>query len=97
MKSARMTILVTPEQKAVIHDRARTLGVSTGEMVRRAVESYEPSANGSTENEALLNALASELRLAAKEAKAALDAANREVQATLKQLARNRGVAHGRI
>ena len=60
MKTERMTILVTPEQKAAILARAERLGLSAGEMVRRAVESYDPAA-GSDEDQAVLDALADEL------------------------------------
>jgi len=98
MKSARMTILLTPEQKAAIHVRARTLGVSTGEMVRRAVESYGTAAKAPrSESEAVLNALADELFTAAKEAKSALAAASRDVQTTVKQLAKSREAANVRV
>jgi len=95
MKSARMTVLVTPEQKTVIHDRARILGISTGEMVRRAVESFGASTGSAAtaESEAVLNALADELQRAAGEAKVALVTANREMQSTLRQLARHRHAA----
>ena len=94
MKSERMTILVTPEQKAAITARAESLGLSAGEMLRRAVETYqgEPKQEG----EALLNALADELFAAAKSARAALSSANKEVRATLKQLQKRR-LSHGRI
>src|SRR5574342_1178214 len=97
MKTERMTVLVTPEQKSAILARANRLGLSVGEMVRRAVESYEPAAAGATEDEVVLNALADELFAAAKSARAALNEANREIQATLQQLARSRGTAHGRM
>lgn len=97
MKTERMTVLVTPEQKAAILARAASLGLSAGEMVRRAVESYEPSAASAAEDEVVLNALADELFAAAKSARAALNEANREIQATLEQLAKSREAAHGRV
>ena len=98
MKSARMTILLTPEQKAAIHARARTLGISTGEMVRRAVESYGKAAKQPpSESEAVLNALADELFAAAKQAKSALAAASRDVQTTVKLLAKSREAANARV
>jgi hypothetical protein len=92
MKSERMTILVTPEQKAAILARAERLGVSAGEMVRRAVESYD-SAAGSDEDQAVLDALAEELFAAAEAARTALREANEELQSTLKQLAQRREAA----
>jgi len=97
MKTERMTVLVTPEQKSAILARADSLGLSVGEMVRRAVQSYEPSAASAAEDEVVLNALADELFAAAKSARAALRKANHEVQATLKQLARSREDARGGI
>ena len=95
MKTERMTVLVTSEQKSAILARASSLGLSVGEMVRRAVASYKPSAEGAAEDEVVLNALADELFAAAKTARTALRGANREVEATLKQIARNREAAHG--
>lgn len=98
MKTARMTILVTPEAKAAIHARADHLGVSAGEMVRRAVEEYGSAANDlPSESEAILNALADELFAAAKESRSALAAATRDVQLTIKQLAKSHEVTNGRV
>jgi hypothetical protein len=96
MKTERMTILVTPEQKSAILARARSLGLSAGEVMRRAVEAYQASP-GRSEDEAVLNALADELLLAAREARAALNRATREVQTTLRQLAKSRETARGRV
>lgn len=99
MKTARMTILLTPDQKAAIHARAERLGISTGEMVRRAVDSYgQVAANDAkSESEVVLDALADELLAAAEEAKAALAAANRDVMETVKLLTKNREVANGGV
>ena len=41
MKSARMTIMIDPQEKAHIQRRARAQAMSTGEYVRRASQSYE--------------------------------------------------------
>lgn len=97
MKTERMTVLVTPEQKAAILARAENLGLSAEEMARRAVESYEPSSTTAAEDEAVMSALADELLAAAKSAGAALDEANRDVEATLRQLAKSRKAARGRV
>jgi len=43
MKTERMVLLVTPEEKALIGERAALLGVSASEFVRRAVEIYDPN------------------------------------------------------
>lgn len=86
MKTERMTVLLTRDQKAAILTRAQSLGLSTGEMVRRAVESYEPG----KADEAALDALGTALQSAAKDARKALASARRELDVTLDQLARKR-------
>jgi hypothetical protein len=68
MKTARMTILVTPEQKASINKRAKQLKLSAGEVIRRAVDSY----SSTLEDEAALSALACELEHSVKQARGAL-------------------------
>ena len=60
MKSERINLLVTPEEKASIEARAAALNLSTSEMVRRAVASYDPEID-----EGELQALADELRAVA--------------------------------
>jgi hypothetical protein len=100
MKTARMTILLPPEDKAAIHARALSFGISAGELVRRAVESYgngRAAGDADAESEMVLNALADELFAAAAEARAALAQANVEVQATVKQLSKRRGAARVRL
>jgi uncharacterized protein (DUF1778 family) len=42
MKTERLVLLVTPDEKALINDRAARLGVSASEFVRRAVEAFDP-------------------------------------------------------
>jgi hypothetical protein len=95
MKTERVTVLLTREQKAAILARASSLGMSTGEMVRRAVETYQPVSAGAMEDEVVLNALADELFTAAKGARAALADANKSVQATVTALAAKRKRTHG--
>jgi Arc/MetJ-type ribon-helix-helix transcriptional regulator len=41
MRTARLTVLLPPERKAQIEQKAATMGISTGELVRRAVDDYE--------------------------------------------------------
>ncbi len=36
-----MMILMSPEERASLNTKARTLGVSAGEVVRRAVQAFE--------------------------------------------------------
>lgn len=42
MKSERINLLVTPEEKSFIDARARKAGMTTSELVRRAVVSFDP-------------------------------------------------------
>jgi len=46
--SARLMILMSPEERSALDAKARALGVSAGEVVRRAVQAFEPG----TEDEA---------------------------------------------
>ena len=39
--SARLMVLMSPEERASLDTKARTLGVSAGEVVRRAVQAFE--------------------------------------------------------
>lgn len=79
MKSERLTILVTPEEKAAMNAKAAEMHVSTSEMLRLAFDAFEEP-----ENQALLSALADELERAVKRMSESLDAASREVEETLK-------------
>lgn len=88
MKTERMTILLTPQQKEVINTKARKLNLSAGEVVRRAVEVYQ-----SGSDDALLTALAEELERSVKEARVALKSALAETRETLDRLERTRNAA----
>jgi hypothetical protein len=52
--SARLMILMSPEERASLDAKARALGVSAGEVVRRAVQAFEL---GTQEEAAELRAL----------------------------------------
>jgi len=39
--TARLMVLMSPEERASLDTKARTLGVSAGEVVRRAVQAFE--------------------------------------------------------
>ncbi|MGC2201754.1 MAG: hypothetical protein WA633_16670 [Stellaceae bacterium] len=39
--SARLMVLMSPEERAALDSKARALGVSAGEVVRRAVQAFE--------------------------------------------------------
>lgn len=42
MKTERMVLLVAPDEKMLINERAAAMGVSASEFVRRAVELFDP-------------------------------------------------------
>lgn len=48
MKTARMTIVLDPAEKAHIEQRARANSLSTGEYVRRASQSYDAGVDEAT-------------------------------------------------
>jgi hypothetical protein len=52
--SARLMVLMSPEERALLDAKARALGVSAGEVVRRAVGAFEL---GTEEEAAELRAL----------------------------------------
>jgi len=85
MKTERLVVLLTPEQKRVIVGRAKSLNLSAGEVIRRSVESYRPN-----EEEALLEALAGELERSVRETRKALGSARAEVRQTLNYFASRR-------
>lgn len=82
MKTERLTILVTPDQRRAIAAEAKRLNLSAGEMVRRALDSYR-----SGDDERILGALADELERSVKEARGAIREALAELGRTRAQLA----------
>ena len=46
MKSERMTLMVSPEDKAAMSKKAESLGVTVSELIRRAVRVYDPEFEG---------------------------------------------------
>jgi hypothetical protein len=45
MQTARLTVLLAPEAKSALEDRAAALKLSASELVRRAVDAYDPEAD----------------------------------------------------
>jgi hypothetical protein len=45
MRTARLTVLLEPDAKAAIEARAAALKLSASELVRRAVDLYDPAAD----------------------------------------------------
>jgi hypothetical protein len=70
MRTARTTVLMTPEEKAALEKRAMSLGVSSGEHIRLAVDNYEKV---SPDQEAELAALVTEVNAAIPKIRDSLD------------------------
>jgi hypothetical protein len=75
VKTERLNLLISPDAKAEIAARASALNLSTSELIRRAVASYEPAAD-----DAELQALARELLETVARTEQALDAAVRRLE-----------------
>src|SRR4249920_1782488 len=80
MKTARLTLLTTPEFKAFLGTEAARAGISVAELVRSRCE-QKPDAD-----EALLASLAGELRTAVLEAQASLGSGLAEADSLLAEL-----------
>ena len=87
MKTDRLTLLVTPEEKAELAARARVLGISASELVRRAVRSYDPD-----DDRDELTSLAEELAGMAERMEKKLDATLAKVAAYEQALADKPGL-----
>jgi hypothetical protein len=89
MKTERMMILVTPQQKKAINAKAKALKLSAGELIRRAVDTYSGDADS-----ALLNAIADELEAATVRLAESFDRTFAEIARTKRYFAaRRKGVA----
>jgi len=77
MRTARATVLMTPDEKAAIEKRAASMGVSSGEYIRLAVDNFEKV---SPEQEAELEALAKEVNAVIPKMAAMLDSMSRTLQ-----------------
>jgi hypothetical protein len=74
VRSQRMTVLLTPEAKSVIEARARTLGITSSELARRAIEAYDPERDEHT-----VQVLAAELAAVVDQTEAKIDGALAEL------------------
>lgn len=87
MKTARLTLLTTPEFKAFLGAEATRDGISVAELVRSRCE-QKPNAD-----EAMLASLAGELRKAVREAQVSLRGGLAEAESVLAELRTRRQVA----
>ena len=85
MRTARATVLMTPDEKAAIEKRAASMGVSSGEYIRLAVDNFEKI---SPEQEAELAALVEEANKAIPEMAAMLDKMSNDLRETHEEIDR---------
>jgi hypothetical protein len=64
----RVPVLMTPAEKKFVVSRAKKIGITTGEYMRRAAEGYQPD----TDNQAL-EAMIDEMNRASENAEKAID------------------------
>ncbi|HKC02047.1 MAG TPA: hypothetical protein VKC17_01940 [Sphingomicrobium sp.] len=83
MKTARTTVLMTPEEKASIEKRAASMGVSSGEYIRLAVDNYDKI---SPAEEAELAALVEEVNKAIPKMRTSLDRMSQTLRETSKEV-----------
>jgi hypothetical protein len=82
MRSERINLLVTPEEKSFIDERARKAGISTSELVRQAVVSFDPEIDMDE-----LRALSAQLATMVVETEKKLDANLADIAALRERLA----------
>ena len=91
--SARLMVLMSPEERASLDTKARTLGVSAGEVVRRAVQAFEL---GTEEEAAELRALIDVFNEIHPDTLRIADECHRKVSETLGGPARRNGMTRRR-
>jgi hypothetical protein len=82
MRSARVTVLMKPEEKKELEAKAKRRGVSSGEYLRLAVDNFEKV---SDEDEAELAALVEEVNNAVPKMKASLERTSKSVRKLLRE------------
>lgn len=79
--TARMVVMMTPEDKQALEARARAFDMTPSELVRRASENFEPAVD-----EALLDMLLAEFDANTAAMRASLNATIDRVDATLVEM-----------
>jgi hypothetical protein len=85
MRSARVTVLMRPEEKAALEAKAAKRGVSSGEYLRLAVDNFD---GVSDDEEAALAALVEEVNKAVPKMRASLDHMSKTLRQTSKEVDR---------
>jgi Arc/MetJ-type ribon-helix-helix transcriptional regulator len=91
--TARLMVLMSPEERASLDTKARTLGVSAGEVVRRAVQAFEL---GTEEEAAELRALIDVFNELHPETLQIADESHRKVTETLAERSKREPVSRRR-
>lgn len=84
--NARLVVMMTADDKKAIEARARSLDLSTSELVRRAAQSYDEKFT--PDQEAMLELLADELDAAVVSIRTDLRAANERLEAHFAEMDR---------
>lgn len=79
----RVPVLMTPEEKKRIVSKAKNIGITTAEYMRRAAEGYQPD-----NNDRALEAMIEEMNRASASAEKAIDEALGFVAESNKRIAR---------
>jgi len=91
--STRLMVLMSPEERASLDTKARILGVSAGEVVRRAIQAFEP---GTEEEAAELHGLIDAFNELHPETLRLADECHRKVSETLAGPAKRNGTTRRR-
>jgi predicted ATPase len=91
MRSQRVTILLTPQEKAAVTAKAAKLKVTTSELLRLAFDAFDEA-----EDRALLDGIADQLELSVSRARTSLSEARSELSATLREARQGRRRAAAR-
>lgn len=83
--NARLVVMMTPQDKKAIEQRALALDLTTSELVRRAAKSYEEAVT--PEQEEMLEVLADELEAAVVSMRDDLRGANERLDAHFAEMA----------
>lgn len=89
MQTARVTVLMTPDRKAVLEQRAARMGVSSGEYIRLAVDRFSDGEGSADQIAALVeevNRAIPAMRASLDRSAARLDASHRKVDALLREM-----------
>ncbi len=88
--SEKLLLLLSPDEKSALSQRASAAKVSMGEWVRRAVSEYRPELAADKDEENALLRLTAELRASTKRAARAVTQAEHDIDEAIKTLRRSR-------